>query len=83
MQQKSAFQIILILTSMIFIVFLLYNYIHEQNHQVQAAQQSVTQKMRVAVQQIDKMLNELSTIAHVMADDLSTGKLHRTQIMER
>lgn len=76
---------LLILNSIIFIVFLLllYNYIHEQNHQVEATQQAVMQKMRVVKLQIDKMLRELSAIAHVMADDLSTGKLHRTQIMER
>jgi hypothetical protein len=82
MQNKSA---LLILNSITFLVFLflLYNYIHEQNHQVEATQQAVTQKMRVAIQQIDKMLSELSTIAHSMADDLSTGKLHRSQIMER
>jgi hypothetical protein len=82
MQNKKILLIFNTITLLVFLL-LLYNYIYEQAYQVETTQQAVTQKMHVAIQQIDEMLSELSTIAHSIANDLSTGKLHRTQIMER
>lgn len=79
MSKKSALLILNSITLLVFLL-LLYNYIHEQNNQLETNQQAV---MRVATQQINKMFSKLSTIAHTMADDLTTGKLQRTQIMER
>jgi hypothetical protein len=84
MWHKPAFKTLSLLYSAILLLvlfILVYNYV--QDNQVQATQDEMMQKTRVAVQQIDEVLNQLSSTAHALADEIGSGQLQRSQIMER
>ncbi len=83
--QKRAFQILLLLcsTSLLLVLFLLYDYEQKKNHQIQTAKNGVKQETQAAIQQVDKTLNLFLFIASDIATDISTGKLHRSQIKAR
>ncbi|MEN8215653.1 MAG: cache domain-containing protein [Pseudomonadota bacterium] len=54
-----------------------------QDNQVQATKDQLMQKTRLAVQQIDEVLSQLSSTVHSLADEIGSGKLQRSQILER
>jgi hypothetical protein len=54
-----------------------------QDNQVQATKDQLMQKTQLAVQQIDEVLSQLSSTVHSLADEIGSGKLQRSQIMER
>jgi hypothetical protein len=57
--------------------------VHEKNQRVQVAKNHAQQETLHAAQQIDNALSELSSIAHVIAADISSGKLKRKHILGR
>ncbi|MDM8560380.1 Cache 3/Cache 2 fusion domain-containing protein, partial [Candidatus Parabeggiatoa sp. HSG14] len=85
MWQKRAFQISFLLCSVSFLVvlFLIFDYKQGKNQSEQTAKNRAKQEVLIAVQQIDSVLEQLSSIAHAIANDLNTGKLQRTQIVDR
>jgi hypothetical protein len=85
MWKKHIFKILLFLcsVSLLAVCFLISHYVHEKNQRVQIAKDHAQQETRYAAQQIDNALSELSSIAHVIAADISSGKLKRQHILER
>ena len=85
MWQKRAFKILLLLcsTSLLLVLFMLYDYEQKKNHLDQTAKNGVKHETQAAVQQVDKALNLFLSLAHGIAEDISTGKLPRSKIKER
>jgi hypothetical protein len=57
--------------------------VHEKNQRVEIAKNHAQQETLYAAQKIDHALSELSAIAHVIATDISSGKLKRQYILQR
>jgi len=85
MWKKHTFKILLFfcIISFIAVVGLIFHYVHEKNQRVQVAKGHAKQETKQAKQQIDQALNALSSIAHTIADDISSGKLKREHILTR
>lgn len=85
MWQKRAFQILLFLcgASFLLVLFLLYDDHSEKNQVEQNARNQTKRETLVVVQQIDEVLEQLLSIANILANDLSAGKLPRSQIKNR
>ncbi|MCK5522250.1 MAG: Cache 3/Cache 2 fusion domain-containing protein [Thiomargarita sp.] len=85
MCKKHIFKILLFFCGISFLTvwFLIYHYVHEKNQSVQIAKNHAQQETLQAAQQIDQLLNELSSIAHVIADEISSGHLKREHILNR
>ncbi|EDN70276.1 conserved hypothetical protein [Beggiatoa sp. PS] len=69
--------------SFLIVMFLVFNYIHEKNQKVQVAKNHAQQETLKATRKFNTILNELSSIAHTIADDISTGQLQRKDILKR
>lgn len=85
MREKRAFKILLFFSgvSLLLVFILLYHYIQEKNQIEQAAQNRVKQATQNAVEQIDTVLSQVLFVANVLANDLGSGKLSRTQIIDQ
>ena len=85
MWKKWAFYInsLFCAASLIVVLFLWYDYDKASSPIEPAAQNRVTEETRLVVQQIDAVLAKLLSVARLLADDLSTGKLPRSQIHSR
>jgi len=85
MWKKHIFKILLFLCSVSFLAvwFLISHYVHDKNQRVQIAKNHAQQETLQAAQQIDNALSELSSIAHLIAADISSGKLKREHILDR
>jgi hypothetical protein len=85
MYKKHIFKIFLFFCGISFLTvwFLVYHYVHEKNQRVQVAKNHAQQETLQAAQQIDQVLNELSSIAHTIADEISSGQLKREDILNK
>ncbi len=85
MWQERAFKILLLFfcVSLLLVSILVYNYVHEKNQIEQTAQNRVKQITLDTMAQIDKRLDQLSSIANALANDLRTGKLLQSQIINK
>jgi len=83
MWQKHAFQILSICyaASLLLVLFMLYNYM--QNNQIEVTKEQVMQETRELAQKTDDVLNQISSPARELADEIGAGKLHRSQIIGR
>ena len=83
--QKLVLKTLLLFSSMtlLLVSFSVYDYVHDKNQKVQIIREQAMQELQVANQQINEALVNLSSIANTLADDISTGKLHRSKIMAR
>jgi hypothetical protein len=84
MWQKLAFKIFLLFftVSLLLVSILVYNnYVHEKNQIEQTAQNRVKQITLDTMAQIDTKLDQLLSIANVLANDIRTGKLPQSQII--
>ena len=81
----SAFSILLSFCGMsfLFVLFLVFDYVQDKNQNVQIAKNDAQQETKEVTEQIDSAMNELSSVAHAIADDISSGKLKRQQILLR
>ncbi|RKZ39964.1 MAG: hypothetical protein DRQ49_09940 [Gammaproteobacteria bacterium] len=85
MWKKHIFKILLFfcIVSFLIVVGLIFHYVHEKNQRVRVAKSHAQQETIQAALQIEQALNALSSIAHTIADDISTGKLKREHILTR
>ncbi len=83
MWQERAFKILLLFftVSLLLVSILVYNYVHEKNQIEQTAQNRVKQITVDTMAQIDTKLDQLSSIANALANDIRTGKLPQSQII--
>jgi preprotein translocase subunit SecE len=81
----SAFSILLSFCglSFLFVLFLVFNYVQDKNQNVQIAKHDAQQEIIKVTKQIDSVMSDISSIAHAIADDISSGKLKRQQILLR
>jgi hypothetical protein len=85
MWTQYVFKILLVLCGLSFLIvmFLVFNYIHEKNQKVQVAKNHAQQEMLEVARQFNTILDELSSIAYSIADDISAGRLQRKDILKR
>ncbi len=85
MWKNKRFKILFFLCALNYLVvlFLISLYMHDKNKNVQTAKNHAQQETLHAAQQIDHILSELSSIAHVIASEISLGKLKREDILKR
>ncbi len=85
MWKKHLFKIIFFFCFLSFCVvcFLIYNYMHEKEQGIQSARNDAQQKTLQATQKIDNELNGLSATVHAIANDISSGRLKREDILNR
>ena len=83
--QNRTFYIFLLfcIANFVWIFWLVNDYQQSKSHQLEMVKKQIEQEMHRAARQIDKTFNQLSTIANDLADELSTGKLPRSQIKAR
>ena len=84
-QQKLIFKTLLLLCGISFLVVLLlvYNHLHDKNQIVQEAKNHAKREAVRAAKQIDNDLRKLVPLAQSLADDLSSGKLKKEQLVDR
>ncbi len=78
--EKLTFQILSFFYTacLLLVLFLLYNYIYETNHNLEKDQ--IMQKTQQVVQHVDETLAQLFSVAEELADKLDSGQLPRAQI---
>jgi len=84
MWQERAFKILLLFftVNLLLVSILVYNYVHKKNQIEQTAQNRVKQITVDTMAQIDTKLDQLSSIANALANDIRTGKLPQSQIID-
>ncbi|MDM8564208.1 cache domain-containing protein [Candidatus Halobeggiatoa sp. HSG11] len=69
--------------SLLVVGFLMFDYVHEKNNKVRSEKTHAQQETIQAAQKIETVLGKLSTVAHDIADNISSGKLRRENILKR
>ncbi|MBE9563245.1 MAG: cache domain-containing protein [Proteobacteria bacterium] len=69
--------------SFLVVSFLVFDYVHEKDDKVQSERNHAQQETIQAAQQIETILSKLSNAAHNIADDISSGKLRKENILKQ
>ncbi|MCK5720866.1 MAG: hypothetical protein KAH84_13090 [Thiomargarita sp.] len=82
---QHVFKILLFFCTLSFLIvmLLIFNYVHEKNQKMQVAKDHAQQETLEVTKQINAIFDELSSIAHTIADDISSGQLQRQELLKR